>query len=613
MFFLSQQAEDVVDLQTLKARHHCTDLPFCILFVATFLAFGSLYGHGLANGDIRKIFHGIDYHGQVCGVDIPDRPFLYWCMAPVSMTDGNLNLNLERPICVPSCPGTHSEFGQQVPVMPECAQVSGFQGLVTYKTMVLFDRFCVPDSDIYKNAAGQVYQGLSSFKLLVKLSSLYAARPILLGTCVLAIFLSYVYLMLLRYFTKPLFWVTMTSVTVSLTCLGAYCWVHAGYLSQQLPPNVHPPPGYGAQEKITTQAFAMLLWGLALLSLCIVLCYGRSISAAAACIELACDAIFEMPSLLFAPLIKAVAKACTFFLLCYGFLVYLSTADLSAQIHQGTLNGVFRQFNLSYAQMMALLFYVFAAFWIQYFLSALYEFIVAYAVAEYYYAGKDRKEIGFCSIFDGFQVGIVFHSGSLALGSIMVAGFGVLRFLVDALEAEHHALCDNKLLRCILSCVLCFVHCIKCIVQLITKNAYIDMVLTSSSYCVAAREAVVMIAEMGGSMIILTGASWVFSIFGSFLVAVCCAVFSLMMTGTQTFQAADSPLEIASPAIAAVGSGLIGMSVAWCFMMVFDMTSDSLLYCYGLDMRDRRPSSHAPQALKDLYQKHNSDDKGSHR
>lgn len=614
---LAHHDED--DMRSLKSRHYCTDIPCCLLFVATLIAFSILYGYGLAHGNIGKLYHGVDWRGQICGIDVPDKPYLYWCTNSAVMGTG-LSLNLMNPVCVSSCPGTPSAFGVQFPVQMECAQVSGTQGLSTYKTMVMFNRYCIPDSNLFSQASQQVYSGVNasfSERLLLKLSSVPSAWPILLGSFFVAIILGYLFLVLLRHCARPLIWISIIVVISAFIALGIYCWVNAGFLSAKLPADVQPPPGYGSREKQYTQIFAGIMWILAAICICIACCMGGNISAAAACIEVACDAMFEMPSLLLAPIVKAVLKGNALFILSYGFFACLSTVEIQTSqpaggsiaggVMDSTVQGVYRHFHLTTENKIALLFYVFVAYWIEYFLSALYEFVVGYAAAEYYYAPIDHdgdKDVGCCALWDAFHVGIVFHAGSLAFGSFLVAVFGVIKLILDLLEYQNQAQGGNRVISCIIACISSFVQCFKWIVEFINRNAYVDIAITSSSYCTAARESVAMIAEMGGAMAILNGATWVFATFGSLLVAAGCFAFSLMVTSSSTFANEDSPFVVASPALVAGFSGLIGLSVAACFMIVFDMTSDALLFCYGLDMRDHRPSPHAPQALKELYHEH---------
>ena len=55
--------------EELKARHECTDVPCCLVFLASLVGLGCLYSYGLSHGNIAKLYHGIDYQGKICGID----------------------------------------------------------------------------------------------------------------------------------------------------------------------------------------------------------------------------------------------------------------------------------------------------------------------------------------------------------------------------------------------------------------------------------------------------------------------------------------------------------------------------------------------------------------
>jgi len=243
------------------------------------------------------------------------------------------------------------------------------------------------------------------------------------------------------------------------------------------------------------------------------------------------------------------------------------------------------------------------SYWILAFVNALYQFIVAYAVAEYYYTPYDHdqeKEVGCCAIWDGLYFGLVLHGGSLALGSLLIATLMVLQKIIEYAQAENKAHGDNKVVDCLLCCCMCCVHCCKDLVEFINKNAYIDIAVTSNGFCAAARSALEMITELGGAMAILNGATFIFTLFGTILITLGCGWFTYIVSSQGTFVDQSSDFEVSNPTAPMVVACLIGMLVALSFMHIFDMTSDTLLYCYGYDMRTGKGGHTAPTALKEL-------------
>lgn len=59
-------------------------------------------------GNMRKLHHGVDYHGNICGVGegVADKPFLYWCA------------DAEEELDAPVAPETQANFSADAPVVP---------------------------------------------------------------------------------------------------------------------------------------------------------------------------------------------------------------------------------------------------------------------------------------------------------------------------------------------------------------------------------------------------------------------------------------------------------------------------------------------------------------
>lgn len=606
--------------EDLKARHECTDVPCCLVFLASLVGLGCLYSYGLSNGNIAKLYHGIDYQGKICGIDGPDgvpgKPYLFWCMNS-AMTGASLSLNLKDPICVASCPGVDATGGLYAPAT-ECKQVSAAQQINSYKTMVVMNRYCYPDtSGLMKSAADSLQSGLenqNSQRFLEQVSSIPSAWPVLLLTFFVAVLLGYVYLAALRHCASVLIWLVMAFSICSSAFLGVYLWANAADLSKHLPPEVVPPEGFGKDEETATKVVAVLCWVVCGVAICIGCCCHASIQAAVDCIEAACEAIYEMSSLLLAPIFKAVAQGVVFAVLLYGFLALLSTAKVSepedgsvVDTMSGQIQGVARHLQLTSEQKIAVVAYFFVAVWVEFWLHALYQFVIAYAMAEYHLSPEDHegyREVGggCCALTDGLQVGILMHAGSLAMGSALVTVFFVLQVLVNVFEAANKEETSNPCAKCLLNCVKCCLACFEKIVEFLNKNAYVDIAMTSNNYCTAVREAIGVISRLPVAMAVLNGATVVFTLFGCLFTMICCAAFTFFLTTSETFAAPDSVFFVDAPVAVAVAGGIIGGIVSLCFMTVLDMSTDALLYYYGLDWNDnkRGHDSNAPNSIKEL-------------
>uniref|UniRef100_A0A7S1PS63 Choline transporter-like protein n=1 Tax=Alexandrium catenella TaxID=2925 RepID=A0A7S1PS63_ALECA len=599
MLDFGQEEED------LKSRHHCTDIPCLIVFIVALVAFAPFYIWCISQGDVARLFHGIDYRGRICGVDpyVANEPYLYWCSS--SSAQGALSLDLADPICVSSCPGASQPSSSMTPffgMQPGCAFVSGLEGMSAYRTVVMLGRYCIPHSSFtdYQSLVSQISgkeMGGHTKKLMRSVSSIPSAWPALLAAFMISLVVGYLYLLFLRHCAEVLIWISMGMCIVAFGWFGIFLWTHSKNLDTN---GVDVGGTIGLEDNEQAAKIAALIsWSLAVIVALVACCLRHSVAAASACIEVACDEMFEMPSMLLLPMYKSIVKGLLVLVLIYGFLKLVSTAEIST--YGG--NGITRDFHFTDQQYVLLVYYMFMSFWLLAFSTAVYQFTVAFAVAEYYFTEYDHeqvKDVGCCAVWDGLHIGLGCHAGSLAYGSLLIALLQTIQKILEFAEKQNKEV-QNKVLDCILACAMACVGCCKEFVEFVNRNAYIDMAITSESFCDSARNALSMMVQLGGAMTILNGATFVFSVFGTSLITLSSGAFTYWLaTSCSAFSDSRSSLFIDSPVTAMAVSMLIGLYVALCFMDLLDMASDTLLFCYGVDIQDGKLGHTAPPALKDL-------------
>merc|ERR1719310_1323266 len=86
----------------IEQDRKCTDIPCCLVFIAFQVGMAFILMTALAEGDLRRLSHGFDYEGQLCGVDeaVKDYPFVFYCPKHGIPTQ----LSLDFPVCVLMCP-----------------------------------------------------------------------------------------------------------------------------------------------------------------------------------------------------------------------------------------------------------------------------------------------------------------------------------------------------------------------------------------------------------------------------------------------------------------------------------------------------------------------------
>lgn len=511
----------------------------------------------------------------------------------------------------------------------------------SYPTTPLLNRYCVPDLDKYGRVAREVVSsqmGGHDERMAEVVASIPSAWPAILAAIVLAIALGYMHLCLMQCCAEVILWISILLTVVGLGALGVYLWLSAGseVLASRLPPQLQQASNSSiggnsssfsmsdelSDQEMAYRATAIACWSLSGLALCLVCCLRSSIEAAAACMEVACKAIFEMPSLLLAPVVKAVIKSVLVVGFLYGFALLWTVGDTPAVDMNVLLNSTVDvdapHISHSTQQSLLILFYMLVAFWILGFISALYEFVVAYAVATYYYAPHeqdehgnlvDEKDVeGCCAALEGLHIGLFYHAGSLAFGSLIIAILHVIQKVIEYAQLKNEEAGENRVISCVLCICACCIKCLQDVVGFINRNAYIDIAINSNSFCTAAGNALHMVIDLGGAMAILNGATYVFAFFGTAFITVACAAGTYAVVGFGPFADQSSALYVEDPLSAGIVAALVALPVALSFMDVFDMASDTLLYCYGTDLHSGKEDHNAPGALRELLEQYGGHD-----
>ncbi|CAJ1402687.1 unnamed protein product [Effrenium voratum] len=554
----SDESGSEVAKDFFENQRRCTDLPCGILFVIGMGALLAMFVWASATGNTKKLSHGIDTHGLQCGVDTPviNRPLLYFC--GVITSSGEHSVNLDDPICVSECPSEGSNVA---------ALEGGCQGY-SYPTTQVGSRYCLPSGSAEAKSREVVDREMRSMSSEVWniMGRVTQAWPVLLLSVVVACLMGYVFLFMLKTLTKCIIWICAIIGFAAFAGLGLYLWVEAGQK---------------ADLSTTFKVLASICWILAFLTACLVCCCGQALDLSTACMGQAALVIWRNPLLLFSPLVKAIVKVFFFVFLLAGFIHLVSTGEVSGL-------GRERHLSLSTGQVWMCIAYAFLAFWLLAYVSAVYQFSIAYATAKWFCAPRDakgKKDVDQCAVIEGVRVGMWYHTGSLAFGSALIAFLELLQRVLE--WAEKKSMMEgeiNQVTACIVKTLLCCCKCVEGIIAFVNKNVYIDIALTSKTFCAALKSIAHIVIEHGAAMAILNGATAIFQIVGLAAITASVGLLASVMLNTDQYQNIYSSSYLPNPGAAIAVCCILAFIVAWSFMAIFDMTSDTLLICHAEDM-----------------------------
>jgi len=200
----------------------------------------------------------------------------------------------------------------------------------------------------------------------------------------------------------------------------------------------------------------------------------------------------------------------------------LSTAEMKPEmmdVKGQIVGGLKRTFVFTDEQWGMCAYYVFGMLWLTELFNSVSQFVVSYAVVLWYYHPKPKGFGPSVPLIRGFLVGTIFHLGTFAFGSFLIATLRATRMILLWLARQAKAE-GNSVAACIAACCACCVTLIQKYVEFISKNAYIDVAISSTSFLTAAQNAHGFLTSATGKVLILTGACYIVTagvVLGTFL------------------------------------------------------------------------------------------------
>jgi len=345
--------------------------------------------------------------------------------------------------------------------------------------------------------------------------------------------------------------------------------------------------------------------------LCVLCCCHSTIDTCCRVVGASTDAIFAMPGMLFMPAIELIFKFAMFSSLLFGLTFLVTAGEMDTKTYASVggqeVNGLRRHFKYDDQQKGMLAYYIFGIFWLMEFGNSLGAFIVSYAVVGWYYTPKQPNGYKGHNVFGllwGYIYAVTFHCGTLACGSLLIAIFRFLRMIFSAVAHAGEAE-GNPAMKCIAMILICCVKCFEKFFRFISKNAYIDVCITSDNFCGAAHNVMEFLAKQGKSIMMLHGICVFFSIAG--VVGISSAVTKItyeLITRVDRWKSDTSPQHIESPGFVAICTFIGAAFVSTSFMVIFDHTADTLLYvyCWNKAHGNNTVGKYAPDSLLTLVE-----------
>jgi len=413
----------------------CSDLGCFLMFCVVMVVNVGIFTYTKFNGaDTRRLTHGFDYYGRLCGVDedVEASPYLYWCGRHQRAGGLPNSIELSSGLCVQECPTNtgammpclihkrepeiHIDHGTGATTNGSVVEVFEFfstQSVVMMPSMPTIPfggRYCVPSPSNGTNSSQQSQDFFTQtlrgplgglHRLTSAAGDLRHAWLPLLATAIPAVVLSILFLVALSFIAGPCLLVMLICVVLSLSALGIFLimawWQNTDDMSQE-------PSGYQTANplyhqlawkdaRVLSTVLGAMIVVLALLSLLLtilVVCRdAKFIDDAVRCVHAAWECVCSQPLFfLLHLLLEVLSKLAVVALVLYGVMRLLSTGMVSADSTingaENKVEGVHRNYLLDWWSLLFMIAWLFGGFWLYQLTTACSQWVVAWQVAKWF-------------------------------------------------------------------------------------------------------------------------------------------------------------------------------------------------------------------------------------
>lgn len=565
----------------IRVQRSCTDVAWLGCFVACITALSVLSFAVRMPGQAESLPTLVAVHDSLahtCGVEqMRHQPFAFICK------DDGGNLNFTDILCLSSCPTNNSGQMCWSNTTQSFAEVAGY---ATKPAIPHILAWCRPvDNFLYVlvlEYANKVWGILSVGYTMLMFWRL--SVPVLV-TAVAGLFLSLCYVALLKDYAQ-----TLSKLGIQLIVLVPFGW--AAYL------------WYEHGNDAMLPCVALLVVGI-----CVACCACsrmHEFDRAATCIKLSCSCVLQTPMLHFGPCVVLLFRvASSLAVLCCLITahtgIFLDFFEHGSAMVRCSIEQ--REECLWDAALFAL--WNITWIWIQILFTASWEFAVAYLAAEWYLEGGFHEE----NHFQKGKIGLIqccrqchvwwalfrYHFGTMVKASVFIGILRPVRFVLGSLTAVAR-IEANPVAGIILCCCGCLVDVYEQYFERLSANAYIEVALSGANLETAAFEAGEVSARQTNTASNLNGTTFIFQLVGLALIwwagyFIMWMIVSGSCPGLREYGNINSPHYIGHRGFWSNAGGLIALVAAFPAMMVFDVASDTILYCAMVDIIQNESTS----------------------
>ncbi|XP_071266778.1 choline transporter-like protein 1 isoform X1 [Salvelinus alpinus] len=591
----------------------CTDMPWFLLFTVFCVGMGSIFGFTIATGGAARLVFGYDSYGNTCGqrneqiegvrlsgLDQTDKKYVFF-LDPCNIDIVQRKIK-SMALCVSVCPDeelkTYQDLkrfamhngselcsyelaGHKYPSLPERFDKCPKLPVPPSKSLPVFNRCTPVDISCYAKFAEAVVTFVSDNSVLHRLiAGVMASKEIIVGLCLLALVLSMILMVIIRYISAVLVWIlTATVVLGSLGGTSILWWL---YIDHRLTVNetisketADTEDAKEEAEMSRDKAQALLVYAIAatvftVILLLLMLFMRKRVALTIALFHVAGKVFIHLPLLTLQPFCTFLALL-LFWLYWSLVLLFLGTTGNPVQNEETGLT----EFRLTGPLQYMTWYHAVGLIWISEFILACQQMTVAGAVVTYYFT-RDKNKLPVTPILSSVLRLMRYHLGTVAKGSFIITLVKIPRLFLMYVHNQLKGK-ENACARCMLKTCICCLWCLEKCLNYLNQNAYAATAINSTSFCTSARDAFVILVENALRVAAINAVGDFVLFLGKILIVTSTAFAGVLLLNYQRDYA-----EWVLPLIIVC---LFAFLVAHCFLSMFEIVVDVLFLCFAIDTK----------------------------
>ncbi|KAM4603399.1 choline transporter-like protein 1 [Polymixia lowei] len=595
-------AESKRDWKPLEDRC-CTDIPWLIIFTVFCIGMGCVCGFTIITGAASRLISGYDSYGNTCGQkntqiegielsgrDETDNRFVFF-LDPCNIDFINRKIK-SLALCVSKCPDaelkTYSDLKKfaltngshlcsydisptRYPNHPERFSKCPKLPVPPSKSVPVLHR-CVPvDVGCYAELAQAFVTFVNDNNVLHRvIAGVLASKEIIMGLCLLALVLSLILMVVIRYISTVLVWI-MTALVV-LGSIGGVAVLWWLYVDHRNALNEKTVSVFG-KEVTSDNVQALLVYAIiatvfTVIILLLMFFLRKRVALTIALFHVAGKVFIHLPLLVLQPFWTFLSLM-LFWVYWIAVLLFLGVAG--TPMKNNVTNLV--EYNMKGPLEFTVWYHAVGLIWISEFILAFQQMTIAGSVVTYYFT-RNKSQLSFTPILTSMLRVIRYHLGTIAKGSFIITLVKIPRLILTYIHSQLKGK-ENACARCMLKACVCCLWCLEKCLAYLNQNAYTATAINSTNFCTSARDAFIILVENALRVAAInTVGDFVLFLGKVLVVSVTAFVGMLALNYQRDYTVWVLPLLIVC---------LFAFLVAHCFLSVFEIVVDVLFLCFAVD------------------------------